>query len=375
MKKKRATRIAILFFSVMILLTFFSRTIYRAMLPNVQIAGLNGGLLKYAHTAYDIRIKGQDSVSVQLPVLLSRPLTVKKLHVKPNQHVKKGEALLSFHEADGEYLMEEAEQRLDTASVTLSLWERDRERRIVGLESAIKRTSRKADKAMMEEDLALLVSGIMNGMTKRQMTADVTVWEKNLSSLNRLKLSGWRLRCVESGLIESILIKEGDRYSGLDPLLTLCPEGTGYRIGCVWESAPALRLNEWIIQARITGFSAVDAMDIDISDGRATLWFPTPEGVPDPEKIASVSINAESPYNPIIINSKTIHDGVVFRLKSKTGAWGQTEYYAEELQITAGLKDTEHTAVLSGLSYNDVLIVSSNKPLENGQTVLLDSYE
>lgn len=375
MQKKRTVRITAFFFIILVLLTFFSRTIYRHMLPNVQVTGVEGGILQYEHTSYDIRIKSQKSISIQLPILFTRPLSVNRIFVKPNQLVMPGDMLAEFNAEDGKYLIEEAEKKLDLAASTYTVWQMERERRMADLAATMKKTHKEANKALLEEDYVLLETGIMNGTTQTQLAADVALWKKTLASLRALENDQWRLRAQAGGFVEHIGVKEGDEYPGLDSILTLCPEGADYWIGCTWKNAPALRMNEWIIQGTIQKGVPFSAIDIEITENDTTVWFECPDDAPMPNQIASVEILADSSYNPMMVDNKALIGNVLYLLKSKIGAWRQTEYYIEEARVRIGLQDGSHTAILSGLNYNDVLVTSWDKPIQNGQTVLLTSYE
>ncbi len=58
-------------------------------------------------------------------------------------------------------------------------------------------------------------------------------------------------------------------------------------------------------------------------------------------------------------------------IDERTGAWGQTEYYAKKTSITLGDTDGKRTIVRSGLNAESLLIVSSTQELHDGMTVVL----
>jgi hypothetical protein len=375
MQKKRTARIAAVFFTALALLTFFSRTIYRGMLPNVRVASATGGILEYVYTAYDIQFKGESSVSIHLPALYSRPLTVNEVFVKPGQHVVSGEALIAFHAPDGEYLLDEAEKEYGLAAAALTLFETELARRTADLGDTIAKTGKKAVKARLEEDMIFLQAGIMDGTTGQQLEFQVASWEKTTISLQALKDNQWQLKAPAEGLVLRVFVKEDDSYSGLNSLISLCPQGAQYSVGCLWKAAPVLRWEGWLLQGTIQGGLPLHAMDAQAIGADVMVWFKQPEDAPYPDQITSVELRAASPYYSMLVDNSAFSNDTLFTLKSKTGAWGQTEYYIKEAKVVKGPQDDTHTAILSGLGYNEALITSSNRPLKDGQPVLPESFE
>lgn len=77
----------------------------------------------------------------------------------------------------------------------------------------------------------------------------------------------------------------------------------------------------------------------------------------------------------MLVENKALSGDKLYLLKFKIGAWGQVEYFASEAPAVLGEKDDRRTVAVSGLNYSDVLIVSWNKPISDGQPVLPASYE
>ena len=375
MPKRHILRISAVFFILLLLLTFLSRTVYRRMLPNVEVAKAAGGMLKYAYTSCDICIAGERSVPIQIPIVLTRPLTVSQVKIKANQYIAPGDVLVTFYPKDGEYLIREAKRKLDLAAATLAIWKNEHENRVADMTAAVDKSKRKAEKERLGKELALLEAGIMDGTTETQLQAETTLWEDTLKTLESLAQDQWRIKAETSGYVEQILVRQGDGYSGLSPLINICPEGTPYRIGCTWKDAPGLRAGSWAIQGTAGNAAALDAVDVTTTSNGDTVWFEPNGDTPPPDHISSVLLSAASPYCLMLIDNKAIDGDKLYLLKSKTGAWGQTEYYAQEVRVRTGGKDGRHTEILSGLNYNDLWISSWNKPLGDGAPVVLASYE
>ncbi len=375
MRKKHVIRVAIFFFICLAVLTFFSRTIYRLMLPNVEVSKIGSGMLSYVNTTTDIRIRGEDSTALELPVLLSRNLTVSRVYISLNQHVQPGDDLIGFHPEDGEYALKEASLKLAQAEIAHKTWQSAYATRLSNTKTANEKTRSKSDKERLKRELDLLESGIMDMTSEDVLLSGVDTCRETVDALSALRKNGWRMKAGQGGYVEQIHVKQGDGYAGLAPLLTLCGDDSKYLVGGVWKDAPGMNVRDWVVRGRPQSASPMNAVAVEQSDGSTTVWFGRGEDTPPPDQISSLLMTADSPFYSMLVPNKALEGGKLFLLASKTGAWGKTEYSAKEANVTLSMKDDKHTVVLSGLEYQDVLITSWNKSIHDGDTVVLKSYE
>ncbi len=371
MKKKRTLRIAGVFLAVMLLLTFFSRTIYRGMLPQVEVATARSGMLTMTYTATEFQISSDASISVEIPFVLSRALTVSKVFAAPCQAVSMGDALLSFHAADGELLLFEVQKACINATTALTLWQKEYNEKVTELNTALTKATRKSEQEKLQADIDLLGSGIMNGTQGSLLATEEAQCRALVAALQALQNQSWRILSPCDGTIETLNFSAGDAYNGLAALLSICPTGSPYRVACLWKDAPELNLYSYTITA--TGLNAGELRAVSLRQTEKDTWvvFELADGM----QAASATLTATSPYYTTLVPNSALTNDKLYVLKTKTGAWGQAEYYVESATLVLGATDQQYTAVLSGLSPRDAFIVDSNKPLQDGCAVLLAGYD
>jgi len=96
----------------------------------------------------------------------------------------------------------------------------------------------------------------------------------------------------------------------------------------------------------------------------------------DPNTIKNLNINnvqvmvvKNSDFcNAIIPNTALIDDNSVYLVKKRTGFWGD-ELYIVKKQIIKGISNGKNTAVVQGLTSNDVIVIGWDRELTDGDTV------
>jgi len=94
MSKKRTVIITSIFFSVMILLTFCSRTVYRSMLPKVNVTNPFGGTLTYNMGTSDFELYTENVLYEYIPFRLNGSLSVLETYAEEGKRIAAGDALV-----------------------------------------------------------------------------------------------------------------------------------------------------------------------------------------------------------------------------------------------------------------------------------------
>ncbi len=107
-RRKRTLRnFAVIFFVVLIILTFFSNTIMNYSLPEVTTTTVFSG-----NVSQKIRCQGSVEISSDMEVTVSGKRTVKEVLVEDGDQVKEGDVIMTFEETENEDL-KEAEKTLE----------------------------------------------------------------------------------------------------------------------------------------------------------------------------------------------------------------------------------------------------------------------
>ena len=117
---KKAVRSLRIFLSIMLLLTFFSRTLYQATLPQVTAVSISGGYLTLNIPVQNPLINSELTIDYVLCVEnLSSPLKVKRIYGQINQMYEKDSALVEFDSYRGAYALKQAEIEYEEAETAL----------------------------------------------------------------------------------------------------------------------------------------------------------------------------------------------------------------------------------------------------------------
>lgn len=107
-RRKRTLRnFAVIFFVILIILTFFSNTIMNYSLPEVTTTTVFSG-----NVSQKIRCQGSVEISSDMEVTVSGKRTVKEVLVEDGDQVKEGDVIMTFEETENEDL-KEAEKTLE----------------------------------------------------------------------------------------------------------------------------------------------------------------------------------------------------------------------------------------------------------------------
>lgn len=370
--KKRAVRISIVFFAVMILLTFTSRTIYRSTLPKVKASKMIGGILKYRLVSDSLDVRANSYINEYIPYDLSRAITVEHVLKKPGTAVKFGNPLFSFYAPEGEQVLNDATKALHLAKDASSDWD-------VKLSIAKHELESKIEEAKTQEELEtlalqqnLLLEGVLNGTSSRTIYSALEIAQSKVDYLRNLKENEWIYTASTDGILCSFSIEEGAAYSGLSPLCQIAEQVESVYLVVMPKDIPKAISNNWQWTVTInTSRGYFKSTVLSYDEKGLQIAIPNNLSIKD---IVGVLIMLESPYHKALVPNSALTDNKVFLLDSSIGDWGQTVYSVREVRVVTGDTDEERTVIIEGLDKNDQVIVNSSAPLKDGQTVVLDTY-
>lgn len=115
--KKRAVKWTVVFFAVVIICTFFSKTIYYFTLPKVLVENPRSGSFTEAVTLSDgtLSIKGAVRICLELPV----PIEIVDVFARRGQAVSAGDNILQFSTEDIKKQIAQLEKQRESAEIAL----------------------------------------------------------------------------------------------------------------------------------------------------------------------------------------------------------------------------------------------------------------
>jgi len=371
---KKSTKVTCLgFLTIMLLLTFFSKTIYRTMLPNVDVMTLKSGSLNFAYSTTEYTLNGEAETSLYFRFSLPSALRVDKVFVKENEKVENGQALIQFYEPSASFVYKQVKQKRDAAYIAWRSWLSEYKNAKIAVYSKIALADDDSDMEAAIEEFALLQDGIMNNTTEALMYSDYLHFSDMADALSALAADNWIMRASYDALVGEIVCKHESEYAGLTPILSLIPLDTNIGILVNWSQFPKDYSTNWKLSAIITcetGKLNGKIVDIWKTDTQTQLTLIT-EGVCDFSEITQVSLLLESSYQPLLISNTVLREGKCYMLEQRISAWGEKEYFARGVLPVLGASDGTHTVVKEGLSAGNLIISTSSKPINDGQTVVI----
>ncbi len=375
MKAKQIGKVGAVFLLAMLALTFCSRTVYRSLMPSVQTARVSGGILSYSTETNDYLLDASDIEYAYVDAKLPESVRVDRLLVQPNQRVEAGDPLLTLYAPEAERALAAAQEQFEQAEVAWKSWDSAYTDAYLGLQEQMAAEGLSAErKGQLLQQMELLQQGIVGNASEQLCYEAYSRARALLTALQALRSANWQIFSPTAGWVCEVLVKAGDAYDGLSPLVSITGDTGDVLIGLRWNENIDLDRQAARIKASMSvGDQRLDCQYVRTStvDGQKIAWLRCEEPVAY-EKLTRITMQAESSFIETLVSQEALHGDSVFALSTRQGAWGEAEYYAEEIKLTRGSESSTMVEVRNGLYSGQEIIIKSNKELTDGQTVLLE---
>ncbi|MEA4999582.1 MAG: hypothetical protein VB087_09365 [Candidatus Limiplasma sp.] len=389
-QRKGAVKGLIVFLGVMAALTFFSQTIYYNTLPKVEVQRVSSGVLQTVVSGSDILLYAEQAERVDIPAdLADLKLRVERVWVQKTASIKQGEALLRFDPAQGASTLAKAERMFQRAEEALTTWDIKYQNTWNELDIDMLTLQRKmaetdADPETLGAQLqtlqakqeALERTNILDGVSRASLEQNLSLSKATLATLTKLSTQGWVVNAPNSGVVSEILVKEGDEYSGLLPLVWLVPASAKLRVGI--ECKPEVHISSL---DRVMVYSGDDVplgneaiwafAGEGTLNGKRVLWAEPTITSPDLTKLTKLNFRIDSDYCQYMVPNAAVVEDTLYVLDSRQGAWGTEELFARRVEGKGVQSDDKNTSVSLGLTSMDNVIIKWDRPFEDGDTVMI----
>lgn len=388
--RKGAIKGLIVFVAVMVLITFFSGTVYYGTLPKVAVGYPSGGALVYEYYGASFVLESDGGVQVALDVYMPQyPMRVKRVCVSQFDEVAQGDILISFEPAVGEYALDMAGRDVQRIREELDGWDGEYLDEFERIDSDIEETRRAmngpdADVSglsqkiadLRQERTALESARTVNGVSRLSIEQRLSDAQAVYDQLLALNADGWNLTANADGIVGGVYLAAGDDYSGLLAAADIIPGDAEIRVGVETRvSEDDLKLETVTVYTgaamprnRKTGWTYAGATH---SGEMTKLWATPDEGVAAFNGLSGLTFRFETErYQHLVPNGAVAGDSV-YVLDTRSGAFGNTETYARRVEVRNCPSDGENTAVLNGLSGMDQVIVIWDRPFAEGDAVVV----
>ena len=381
-KKKSAVRRLLLFLAIMLALTFFSRTLYLATLPQVTAVRLSGGYLTVDIPA-STPILYSETVKEIIPCKypLASPLSGSRIQVRQNQAVRQGETLIEFDAHWAESALAQAKSEYDSAAATQAVWKSGCDQQLRELAEKQKRLSteggaadsREALQALDAERRLLEQDEIYNGVPLSEVRARCEAARSVYESLSRLKQNNWRIAAPENLWIAEISLKEGDDYRGVAPVLRYIPQTAEVYAGAVYTDSPQILKDAASISVVEGDGQASDAWKyshMEPSENGYTLWAALADPLHPDLPEGGLTFHLETGYYSTLVPKAALCQEGIYLAQKRAGAWGQTEDYACLVKGKYSLSDDQYVLFETTASLNgEPVLIDWDRAFNDGDTV------
>ncbi|HQD50564.1 MAG TPA: HlyD family efflux transporter periplasmic adaptor subunit [Defluviitaleaceae bacterium] len=411
LKKKILSKIILVFLSVMLLLTFFSKTIINLSLPQVKSEKISGGNLLFS-----IRAEGQVLPDEIREVYSKKNLRIKEILVEEGDQVEAGDTIILLEGSEDSSAMEKEIQlkklqlqleeiKNQPALVDLSIYEKsleeakrnlDREKENYEKIKTLYESGAESAKSLQEAEYRLEDSRqnyelSLSQLEQKKLEKDAEEKERILeikkleydmelirSELEKDTDTGGRITAPCSGIIQAINCRKGalaDAYNSLCSIINTT-EKSKFVVEVNIDEVKYLRIGEQVdlkfssfgnkvIKGQIEKILGPD--EKNPSKRKVVISYEEEKVLP--WEWGTFYYSSQSPHYKMIIPKKAVGEEMgrnfVYVLKSKETSLGEI-FYAEKKYIEIEQEDFTNCAVSSGLDGSEEIIVYSSKPLFDG---------
>lgn len=375
MTKKRTVIITAVFFTVMILLTFCSRTVYRSMLPKVTVTNPFGGTLEYHMGTADIALHTENVQYEYIPFRLAGSLSVLETYAEEGKRISAGDPLVKFYPPDGEALLETARENAQSARISVRVWEERMADAWDSLDARMKSATDAKTLADLQDERDMLYDGIVDGTAIDRYYTALSEAEMQESYLQALADSGWILNAQYDGVVCEAVLQPGQSYSGMARICTTAHPDYPVYVRATVAGLPDMSEGKWNcrVTANVRGMGqrVIDTYEIE----KNVVIFCLDDYHLQAENLQSLSLDIESPYQRCLVRKDILQGNQLYVIVPKSGAWGQIEYEVALVEVETGASDNKNVAITSELDRGIKIITAWTEPIYAGMTVLQSGYE
>lgn len=418
--KQKIGKAAAEFFAVMLLLAFLSNTINHLSLPRVTTEWPSrGSIIK------QIKMEGKIEAKKTYHCYIPASMQVAEVKIRLGDTVKKGQRLMMLDSSGLEKQLLDETDSLEQKKIELALRRMKSDVNLAGYDEAITRAqiqleraradyerirnlvelgietrenlqnaSRKVDdcereyaKAIDDRGKALLsgqAEAEKNELEIQNLIYDIAIQERQIEQLKN-QLKACEITAPFNGVISAVNFREGETAGTNQPLYSLMDISGGYCFKGVLDKDFAADIKpgdeaeiifngyEWqpitgtVSDIRDSSDYPGERLEVELEIDMKSFsgeWSQGQRGTAKLEKRTAV-------YEYLVSNSAIGRDNegyFVYVPEVKKGYLGN-EIYARMVRVTIGESDEQKTAVVQGISREDRVIGSSDKPLSDGMRI------
>ncbi len=435
-KKKIARKVTIFFISIMILVTFSSKTIIYFTTPKVVTERIKGGQISNDETVSDVVFNYTDGATIKFDKKYSFQLKINKINVREGDSVKSADILIAFDTTQLTESISQAQIDMEKLTQDLTSFRKDLKRALedkqveindkndevqslqkrindakrnsnvisttsisnsslntqdvydnedsIDIESEERQLEKmKRELTRMQEDYTSMKnSGEYNGTTENEKQKEINKKQQELDDLNNLLNNYSTVKAPSDSIISKIYVQENDTYDGAGSLIDYRTSNVPTKITATITDDQYNNLKDYIdtnpkCKVIIFGTSEDGIIESIEKKNDKNYMYVTMKSYDRLKnaKPQNVSIKIEKKsknYNAIVPNEAIFSDGYVYILNENYGFLGK-ELTVKKVQIKKGEYNSKYTGIAEGLLGNETIITGTDREIVEGQRVMLNN--
>lgn len=329
-KMRPAMKFTIAFVIIAIVLTFFSKTIYNAKIPEVKVVGFTtGNLTKVFQTNAVV------SPSETIGIYPKGTMRVTSVEVEPGDTVAVGDVIA----------------HLDVTALETELT--------------------KAEIELQKQELELKD---VWGDRRKIAQAEIDLQKSTIESLEALIAESRDIVSPVDGRIVEVSIEMDMTVSQMDCIFRIAESGAGYTATALMDpnTAALFSIGDDVIVTGRGGWvntqGKIDQFTLS-PDGNVNVRVLIERDMKYGDVVLLDFRRTTDKYPFVLPKSTLTEDNCIYILKEKEGVLG-TEYSIKKVAVTVEDSDSESIAVSGDFIFDDKVVISSDKELRNGRVKL-----
>jgi len=396
MNKKRnsAIKIGIILLALMVFFTFFSSSINYFLTPKVTITAARQGLLSRELVFNDVELFYIDHLETKLPETVPVPLFVGDVFVQKGDEIRPGDLLAIIDDAPLEDAINTAYAEMKEKEAALVMFdlmfntEVSRiERYIEDATASLRRLGRR-DAERLREDIdqhkaeldVMLEFQMVAGQSRRVVENNYDLSYRKYNDLFEVKNNIREIRADVPGHIHEINITKNQKINAGDLLFVLIPEeampyikvsvsrdeavyfNTPGFLSVEYDERDGFDIRRHTVPAEIEGITGTGAMQTVIAGFSQSISHDI--------HIRQAKFSLPQEVGIVIPISAVIAGSDVYTVTQINTFLGQ-ELRVSRRNVSLGEKNHTQVIITDGLELNEFIVTSWDRPIKDGQRVLL----
>lgn len=408
-RQKIIRKIIIIFFSSMLIITFFSKTIQNLSLPKVIVSQPHSGVLTYEMTGVGTIIPRES-----LKIYASSTKKVKKLEVEIGENVKKGQTIAILHNEASEQSLAEEEIKLEALKTNLKkllldtknsevdnlqlevekaiksldnsqrIFDQKKQLHELGVETAenLKKAQSSLETSKLEYEqkklqLRAAEENQYSYLLKREKEIESLEYDIQIQQLKVDKLEKEEMLISPcDGIVKELYYQNGELALNNQPLCLIINPDKGFIFSAYIEHEDGNHIATGdsisiILKSKNKTINTNIEKIISKSNGKELISPIDEKDFLGGEKFEYRIIKKSKSFDTIIPNTALSKDNsghFVFLVKEREGALGK-EYYAKKEYVTIDDNDNLNTVIIRGIDNKTGIIYDYDQPIYEGSRV------